>query len=59
MSTLSFTSATGVARLTGNTHALTEGQRLWRTAAYALLSVRVIQGFIYWGGGSRRFIYAP
>ncbi|HFZ9112111.1 TPA: TQO small subunit DoxD [Salmonella enterica subsp. diarizonae serovar 50:k:z35] len=22
-----------------------------------LLSVRVIQGFIYWGGGSRRFIY--
>ena len=47
MSTLSFTSATGVSRLTGNTHALTEGQRLWRTAAYALLSVRVIQGFIY------------
>jgi uncharacterized membrane protein YphA (DoxX/SURF4 family) len=24
-----------------------------------LLSVRFIQGFIYWGGGSRRFIYAP
>jgi thiosulfate dehydrogenase [quinone] large subunit len=24
-----------------------------------MLSVRVIQGFIYWGGGSRRFIYAP
>ena len=24
-----------------------------------LLAVRVIQGFIYWGGGSRRFIYAP
>ena len=24
-----------------------------------LLSIRVIQGFIYWGGGSRRFIYAP
>src|SRR5271167_1096129 len=37
----------------------TEGQRDWRTAAIALLSVRVIQGFIYWGGGSRRFIYAP
>ncbi|MBV8411285.1 MAG: DoxX family membrane protein [Alphaproteobacteria bacterium] len=32
---------------------------LWRNAAIALLSVRVIQGFIYWGGGSRRFIYAP
>jgi thiosulfate dehydrogenase [quinone] large subunit len=32
---------------------------MWRTAALAMLSVRVIQGFIYWGGGSRRFIYAP
>ena len=31
----------------------------WRAAAIALLSVRVIQGFIYWGGGSRRFIYDP
>ena len=31
----------------------------WRTAAIALLSVRITQGFIYWGGGSRRFIYAP
>jgi uncharacterized membrane protein YphA (DoxX/SURF4 family) len=31
----------------------------WRIAAIALLSVRFIQGFIYWGGGSRRFIYAP
>lgn len=59
MSTLSFTSAPGVARSTDNVHRLTEGQRMWRTAALALLSVRVIQGFIYWGGGSRRFIYAP
>lgn len=25
----------------------------------AMLSVRFVQGFIYWGGGSRRFIYAP
>lgn len=33
--------------------------RDWHTAAIAMLSVRVIQGFIYWGGGSRRFIYAP
>jgi uncharacterized membrane protein YphA (DoxX/SURF4 family) len=32
---------------------------IWRIAALALLSVRFIQGFIYWGGGSRRFIYAP
>lgn len=31
----------------------------WRTAAIAMLPVRIIQGFIYWGGGSRRFIYAP
>ncbi len=31
----------------------------WRLAAYAMLAVRFVQGFIYWGGGSRRFIYAP
>jgi uncharacterized membrane protein YphA (DoxX/SURF4 family) len=30
-----------------------------RIAALALLPIRFIQGFIYWGGGSRRFIYAP
>ena len=30
-----------------------------RLAALGLLSIRFIQGFIYWGGGSRRFIYAP
>jgi thiosulfate dehydrogenase (quinone) len=30
-----------------------------RVAALALLSIRFIQGFFYWGGGSRRFIYAP
>ncbi|MHB1302360.1 MAG: TQO small subunit DoxD [Acidiphilium sp.] len=29
------------------------------TAALALLSVRFVQGWIYWGGGTRRFIYAP
>lgn len=28
-------------------------------AGVALLSVRFIQGWIYWGGGSRRFIYGP
>ena len=39
--------------------ASTEARRDWRIAAIALLSIRVIQGFIYWGGGSRRFIYAP
>jgi uncharacterized membrane protein YphA (DoxX/SURF4 family) len=31
----------------------------WRNAGLGLLAVRFIQGFIYWGGGSRRFIYAP
>ena len=31
----------------------------WRSAAIGLLAVRFIQGFIYWGGGSRRFFYAP
>jgi thiosulfate dehydrogenase (quinone) len=39
--------------------AVTLGERHWRAAAIALLSVRFIQGFIYWGGGSRRFIYGP
>jgi hypothetical protein len=39
--------------------AATLAERHWRMAAIALLSVRLIQGFIYWGGGSRRFIYGP
>ncbi len=39
--------------------ALAAGSADWRAAAMAMLSVRVIQGFIYWGGGSRRFIYDP
>jgi hypothetical protein len=59
MSTLSFTSARSVVRSADNAVGLTEAQRMWRTAALAMLSVRVIQGFIYWGGGSRRLIYAP
>src|ERR1700760_2923256 len=59
MSTLSFTSAFNVVRSVSNAPGLNEGQRMWRTAALAMLSVRVMQGFIYWGGGSRRFIYGP
>jgi hypothetical protein len=39
--------------------AATPGEQHWRAAAIALLAVRIIQGFIYWGGGSRRFIYGP
>src|SRR6201994_259877 len=59
MSTLSFTSSHNLLRSAGNAVGLTESQRTWRTAALASLSIRLIQGFIYWGGGSRRFIYAP
>jgi thiosulfate dehydrogenase (quinone) len=59
MATLSFTSAPPVVQSVDKSVVLTEAQRAWRTAALAMLSVRVIQGFIYWGGGSRRFIYAP
>jgi uncharacterized membrane protein YphA (DoxX/SURF4 family) len=33
--------------------------REWRVAGLALLAVRFVQGWIYWGGGSRRFIYGP
>lgn len=50
---------------TGETEPTALGKRLslddtgWRTAAIGLLAVRFIQGFIYWGGGSRRFIYGP
>src|SRR5205085_8187850 len=45
--------------MTPRAAAATLGERHWRKAAIALLSVRIIQGFIYWGGGSRRFIYGP
>lgn len=31
----------------------------WRVLGLAMLSVRFVQGWIYWGGGSRRFIYDP
>jgi thiosulfate dehydrogenase (quinone) len=59
MSVLSFTSDSNVVRSANDAAGMTEAQRVWHTAALAMLSVRVIQGFIYWGGGSRRFIYAP
>src|ERR1700682_4892060 len=51
--------ATTLDRIAEQAPAMTEAQRNWRIAAIALLSIRVIQGFIYWGGGSRRFIYGP
>jgi thiosulfate dehydrogenase [quinone] large subunit len=59
MATLSLTSASNIVRAADKAAGLTEAQRLSRTASLAMLSVRVIQGFVYWGGGSRRFIYAP
>jgi uncharacterized membrane protein YphA (DoxX/SURF4 family) len=52
-------SATTFTRIGEHAPVITEAQRNWRIAAIASLSVRIIQGFIYWGGGSRRFIYAP
>jgi hypothetical protein len=52
-------SAITITRIGALKPAITEAQRNWRIAAIALLSIRFIQGFIYWGGGSRRFIYAP
>ncbi len=51
--------ATTLGRIAEDAPTMTEAQRNWRIAAIALLSIRLIQGFIYWGGGSRRFIYAP
>src|SRR6266478_354083 len=51
--------ATTLGRIAQDAPTMSEAQRNWRIAAIALLSTRFIQGFIYWGGGSRRFIYAP
>ena len=31
----------------------------WWILSVGLLAVRFVQGWIYWGGGSRRFIYGP
>jgi thiosulfate dehydrogenase (quinone) len=59
MSTLAFTSGASAVSSVDDAPTLPEARRAWRTAALAMLSVRVIQGFIYWGGGSRRFIYSP
>src|SRR6201995_5117352 len=52
-------SATAFGRVVEHAPTTTEAQRTWRNTAIAMLSTRIIQGFIYWGGGSRRFIYAP
>lgn len=31
----------------------------WKLASYCTLPIRFVQGWIFWGGGSRRFIYDP
>lgn len=31
----------------------------WKIIGLIILAIRFVQGFIFWGGGSRRFIYAP
>jgi len=40
--------ATTLDRIAKQAPTMTEAQRNWRIAAIALLSIRVIQGFIYW-----------
>src|SRR3954470_24694159 len=54
MSTLTFDGTAAAA----NKAAQHSKADILRIAALALLSIRFIQGFVYWGGGSRRFIYA-
>lgn len=34
-------------------------QQDWKIAGLAILPIRFVQGWIFWGGGSRRFIYDP
>lgn len=34
-------------------------QEAWKIAGLVMLPVRFVQGWIFWGGGSRRFIYDP
>ena len=56
---MSTTTSPGIAGTNRRETAIAVADSGWRTAAIGLLAVRFIQGFIYWGGGSRRFIYAP
>jgi uncharacterized membrane protein YphA (DoxX/SURF4 family) len=36
-----------------------EAEKEWKIAGLAILPIRFVQGWIFWGGGSRRFIYDP
>lgn len=59
MSTRSLRSGLSFTRVADDPTVSNQGLVMWRTAALAMLPTRIIQGFIYWGGGSRRFIYGP
>ena len=52
-------SAVTLSRVGARTLDIADDGRMWRVLGLTVLPVRFIQGFIYWGGGSRRFIYAP
>jgi thiosulfate dehydrogenase [quinone] large subunit len=52
-------SAIAFSSIEERTLGVTDAGRLWRIVGMAMLPTRFIQGFIYWGGGSRRFVYAP
>ena len=39
--------------------AASDSNASWRLIGIVLLAVRFTQGWIFWGGGTRRFIYAP
>lgn len=38
---------------------ISENLATWKISGYCMLMIRFVQGWIFWGGGSRRFIYAP
>lgn len=38
---------------------MTVSQDGWKITGLAILPIRFVQGWIFWGGGSRRFIYDP
>ena len=56
---MSSSTLSSIAGTKAQASSLTIADSGWRTAAIGLLAVRFIQGFIYWGGGSRRFFYGP
>lgn len=37
----------------------TDDELQWKIVGLVILTIRFVQGWIFWGGGSRRFIYDP